>query len=247
MENKILAKVGDREITQNEFDALLKQLGPQRAMQFQSEEGKKQLLNEIINQELFYYDAIEKKYDEKEEFKKELEFVKSNMLKQFAISNLLSDVKVEEEDLKEFYEKNKEQFVVQESVKASHILVKTEEEAKEILKKENISENFSELAKEFSSCPSKDDGGNLGEFTRGRMVPEFEEAAFNLEVNKISEPVKTQFGYHIIKVTDKKEKKNKSFEEARPELENAVLMKKQQDVYMNRVEELKKDIKVELF
>lgn len=88
-------------------------------------------------------------------------------------------------------------------VKASHILVKTQEEALKIRKEIVGGKSFEQAAKEYSMCPSKDDGGDLGFFCRGMMVPEFEKAAFSLPVSKLSMPVKTEFGWHLIMVTDR--------------------------------------------
>ena len=90
-------------------------------------------------------------------------------------------------------------------VRASHILVKTEEEAKDLLNKIKEGADFAELAQEHSLCPSKRDGGDLRFFGRGMMVKPFEDAAFELEVGQVSEPVETQFGWHLIKLTDKKD------------------------------------------
>ncbi len=89
-------------------------------------------------------------------------------------------------------------------VKASHILVKSEEEAKQLLGKIKAGEPFEALARKFSNCPSGKNGGDLGFFGKGQMVREFEEAAFSLKVGEISQPVKTQFGWHILKVTGKR-------------------------------------------
>ncbi|WP_110113815.1 peptidylprolyl isomerase [Bacillus sp. CGMCC 1.16541] len=123
-----------------------------------------------------------------------------------------ADVKVSEEELKKAYDEKKPE------VKASHILVKDEKTANEVKAKLDAGGNFEELAKEYSEDPgSGEKGGDLGFFGPGQMVPEFEEAAYKLEKGKISEPVKSQFGYHIIKVTDKKELA--SFDKMKPELE----------------------------
>lgn len=89
------------------------------------------------------------------------------------------------------------------SVRASHILVKTEAEAKELMAKINNEEDFANLAAQYSLCPSGANGGDLGFFPRGMMVKPFEDAAFSLETGKVSEPVQTQFGWHLILVTDK--------------------------------------------
>jgi peptidyl-prolyl cis-trans isomerase C len=89
-------------------------------------------------------------------------------------------------------------------VRASHILVSTEQEALDILNLLNAGKKFEKLAKKHSQCPSGAKGGDLGYFTRNRMVKEFEDAAFSMNVGQVSAPIKTQFGYHLIKVTDKK-------------------------------------------
>ena len=88
--------------------------------------------------------------------------------------------------------------------RASHILVKTEDDANRIMKRLNEGEDFAAVAKRFSGCPSGKSGGDLGWFGKGMMVPEFEKAAFENEVGKLIGPVKTQFGWHVIKVTGKK-------------------------------------------
>jgi peptidyl-prolyl cis-trans isomerase C len=198
MENKVLALVGDKEIRQSDFDTLLQQIGPQRAMQFQSPEGQKQLLDELIHQELFLIDGKSNKIEESDEFKQELEFVKDNMIKQFAIRTLLDTVAVEDNEIEAFYSENADMFKNQESVTASHILVDNEDKANEILEELKGDKAFEEAAKEYSSCPSSQNGGDLGNFTRGRMVPEFENAAFDLAVGELSGVVQTQFGFHII-------------------------------------------------
>lgn len=95
------------------------------------------------------------------------------------------------------------QIVAYSNVKASHILVDTEQEAQVLKARIDRGESFSELAKKYSKCPSGKEGGDLGYFEKGQMVPEFEDAAFNLPIGQTSNPVKTQFGWHLIKVYDK--------------------------------------------
>lgn len=246
MENKVLAVVGGREIRQSDFDLLLQQIGPQRAMQFQSPEGQKQLLDELIHQELFLIDGKANKIDETEAFQEELAFVKDNMIKQYAIRTLLDAVTVEDAELEAFYNQNAAMFRNEESVTASHILVDTEEKAHEILGELKGDKAFEDAAKEYSSCPSSQNGGDLGNFTRGKMVPEFENAAFALDIDQISDVVQTQFGFHIIKVTDKQEASQKSFEEAKQDIQNTVLLQKQQDKYLAKVDEIKANVEVEV-
>ncbi|WP_202708954.1 peptidylprolyl isomerase [Sporosalibacterium faouarense] len=245
-ENKVLATVNGKEITEQDVNALLQSLGPQRAMQFQSEQGKKQLLNELINQELFYLDAKESGMDQEEAYKNELENARINLLKQYAIRKTLNDATIAEQEVKNYYEANREKFKSPESVKASHILVDEEAKAKEITEEINNGLEFGEAAKKYSNCPSKEKGGDLGEFSKGKMVPEFEEAAFNMDTNTISEPVKTQFGYHIIKVTDKQPESIREYEEVKDQLTNQMISMKQNELYQNKSQELKNKYEVSI-
>ncbi|SHK34532.1 peptidylprolyl isomerase [Tepidibacter formicigenes] len=247
MEKKeVLAVVGKKEITQNDLDSALNSLGPQRAMQFNSEEGRKKLLEDLVNQELFYLDSIENKVDEEESFKAEMEKIKENFLKQYSINKLLSSVTVEENEINDFYNNNKAQFKAPESVKASHILVEEESKAEDILKELHNGLSFEDAAKKYSKCPSNERGGNLGYFAKGQMVPEFEKTAFDMKKDEISNPVKTQFGYHIIKVYDKKEEEIKPLSEVRNQIAQQILYTKQQSVYFTKVNELKGKYEVKI-
>lgn len=246
MENKVLAKVNNKEILQSDFDALIQSIGPQRAMQFQSPEGQTQLLEELINQELFFIEGTEQNVEESDEFKTELEFVKENMIKQITIRNLLSTVEIKDEEVEEFFNANKQMYMQEAAVEASHILVDNEEKANEIVKELEAGKSFEEAATEHSSCPSAQNGGSLGEFTRGKMVPEFENAAFELAVGEVSGVVPTQFGFHIIKVTSKNEAEQGSFEEFKDQVSQTVLLQKQQEKYMAKVEEIKAKVTVEV-
>ena len=246
MENKVLATVGDREVTQRDVNFLMNSMDPQILPRFQSEASQKQLIAELINQDLLYLDAVKKGLDQDKGFKIEAQRLHDNLLKQYALSQLLNNIPISQEEIEAYYEENKDQFSSQERVKASHILVKTEKEAADVIKELEGGLSFEEAATKYSTCPSKERGGDLGFFAKGQMVLEFEDAAFSLELNKVSEPVKTQFGYHIIKVTDSKPAGIKSLEEAKAEIEDTLLGQKQQTTYMNRVTELMTEYKVEL-
>ena len=239
MENKVYYKIGDKEITQNEVHDFVHNLG-QEGMRFHNEEGFKQIAKELLNQELFLLEAKENKLDEEEDFKKELEFAKEQILKQYAMRNVLSKAKVSDEEVEKFYNENKNQFKDVYTFRASHILVDNEEEVKSIRKELEDAARFAELASEKSMCPSKERGGDLGEFQTGQMVPEFENALLDMNVGEISEPVKTQFGYHIIKLENKELVKENTFENYKENLRRNILSQKQQELYLNKSEELKK-------
>lgn len=248
MSDKILARVNGIEIKEEDLNFMLETLNPQIARQFYSKEGREKLLKELVNQELFYCNAVEEKEFDDEEFKLELEKIKRTALKQYALRKLLSSVSATEEEAKTFYEEHKSTYQAEESIRASHILIAEEDEkiGKEIIEKIKNGEAFEDLAKEYSNCPSSEQGGDLGEFTRGKMVPEFESAAFDMKVGEVSDLVKTQFGYHIIKVTDKKIAKTMSFDEVKEQVMNTVLSMKQQEAYLNKSEALQSKYTVEI-
>lgn len=248
MENKVLAKIGNREITTQDVQFFLRNVDPKVASQYSSPEGIKQLLAQLSEQELFYLDALEKGLDNETEFQKEVERVKSNLLKQYSLSKFINSVTVNEVEMKKFYNENKESFIEPESVKASHILVKDEDTANKVISELEEGKKFEDVATEYSICPSKDKGGDLGFFSKGRMVPEFETAAFALDKGEITKtPVKSQFGYHIIKMTGKRDSMELTFNEAEEKVKSALINKKQQEEYYKLVNELKEKYEVKFF
>jgi len=167
------------------------------------------------------------------------ELLENDLLAQQVIEQeVVANLSVSDEDAQGFYDENLEQFMEPEQVEASHILITVETEAsqedkdaaqmkiEEILAKVNAGEDFAELAKEFSDCPSKEQGGNLGFFTRGQMVKPFEDTAFALNEGEVSGIVETQFGYHIIKVTGKKLENQVAFEDAKEQIKESLLGQK---------------------
>ncbi|MGM0397068.1 MAG: peptidylprolyl isomerase [Bacillota bacterium] len=245
-EQQLVAVVNGKEISRGDVMKFLNDMGPQVAMQFQSPEGIKRVIQEIVNQELLYLDAVDQNMEEETEFKEAFEETKKNLLKGYAFNKLVADINTEEEEMKEFFQENKSLFSQQETMKASHILVEDEDKAEEIIQEIDDGLDFEEAAANYSSCPSKEAGGSLGEFGKGQMVPEFEEAAFNLEVGAISEPVKTQFGYHIIRLDAKNEAQEPQFEEVKEQVQQQVLAKKQEAKYQSKIAGLKIKYPVEI-
>lgn len=245
MENKIVAKVNGKEITQADVFKFLNEIDPQIAQQFNTPEGVQKVIEELINQELIYLDAKENNIDEEEGFKQLLEDSKKALLKSYALNKLIANVNPDEEELNQYYEEHKEHFTKPESRVGSHILIETEEKADEIYKEIEDGLSFEEAARKYSTCPSKDKGGSLGEFSRGQLVPEFEDKAFEMEKGEISKPVKSQFGFHIIRLEDKKEATEKSFDEVKEEIRTQFTRLKQQDLYLDKIKELENKYDVE--
>lgn len=247
MDKKVLASVEGREISQANVMEFLNEVGPQVAMQFQSPDGMKKVVDELVGQELLFLEAKENKLEEEEEFIKVLEGTKDLLLKNYAISKLIGATKVESQEVMDYYEENKEHFSKPETVEASHILVDELETAEQVRKEIEDGLSFADAAKKYSTCPSKEQGGALGPFTRGQMVGEFEEVAFQMEEGELSQPVKSQFGYHIIDMGKKTPASQMDFEEVKDQVTDIVLKLKQQDIYMEKIGQLEEVYKVERF
>lgn len=236
--SRFVARVEEKTISEDDVLKFIQEIGPEVAMQFQSEEGIKKIVEEMVNQELLLLDAKDKKLEDEEEFKKVLNATKDNLLKSYAFGKILQEVKISEEEAKDYFEKNKSEFQ-KETVNASHILVDTLEEADSVLAELKNGVEFGVLARQKSKCPSKEKGGDLGTFAKGQMVKEFEDAAFNMKEGEISKPVKTQFGYHVIKLNSKKKSDEIDFKDVKKDVESELKRIKQQQAYQNKIAELK--------
>ncbi len=159
-----------------------------------------------------------------------------------AINREYEKIEVTEEEIAKYYEENKDSFFQPESVKASHILVENKDEAELILNQLNDGiADFDKLAREKSICPSSEQGGDLGYFSRGQMVEEFEKVAFSLEIGEISDIVETEFGFHIIKCEDIREEHQQTFEEAKANIENRLKSQKQNETIQTLLTTLRDD------
>ena len=246
MENKVLAVVAGREITEHDIDVIIAKYPEQQRAMFANEDARRAILEQAIGFELMYHKGQELKIDETDVYKAQLEIFKKELLIQRTVEDVLSKVIVTEEEAEAYYNDNKSEFQEPERVSAKHILMESEEEIKEVRAKIVAGEmTFEEAAREKSTCPSSAQDGNLGEFSRGMMVPEFEQAAFELEVGEVSEPVKTQFGFHLIKVEKKIEASTKSFEEVKDQVMQKLTAAAQQDKYLGMLTELEAKYGVE--
>lgn len=180
------------------------------------------------------------------------------LISKFVESTIVPKVKVTEEDARKFYDQNPDKFTRSESVRASHILIGTDSntsaedkkkarEKAEKLRKDLVGgADFAKLAKDNSTCPSSQQGGDLGSFGKGQMVPPFEQAAFAMKPGEISDVVETQFGYHIIKLTEKKPAESVSFKEAQARIEEYLKGQKVNSAVMDYVAEARKSAKIEI-
>lgn len=246
MENKVLAVAAGYEITEKDLNAIISRYPEEQRASLQNEVKRKQLLEQLISFELMNKFGKEIELDKTQEYKDAIESISKEVLTSMAINKILADITVTDEEVKKYYEDNKEAFGQPATVSARHILVATEEEAKKA-KEEITSEtmSFGDAAMKYSTCPSNQQGGNLGEFSKGMMVPEFEEAAFTAEIGVVTEPVKTQFGYHLILVDAKNEASIKSFDEVKDGVLNQLLQQNQHTKYDQMLKELENKYGVE--
>lgn len=240
MSTNILAKIAGKEITEADFEAFLKGVPREQQAYISNPEFRKQCLDQLVSLHLFAKLGEELKLEEMQEFKKVIENAKTDILAQLAMKEILGGITVTEEELTAFYEMNKQEFKKGATINAKHILTDSEEKCNDILAAIGKGEKtFEDAAKEFSTCPSGAKGGDLGTFGKGQMVKEFEEAAFAAEIGQVTGPVKTQFGYHLIKVEKKNEETIATFEEVRETIRRNLLQQKQNAVYTAKVSELR--------
>jgi parvulin-like peptidyl-prolyl isomerase len=243
--------VNGEEITKDEVNQIVAVQG----IDFDSldKNTQKRILDMIVDKKLLSQNALKSGIDKSEGFKKKLEIAKEDLalnlwMEQEAerISKSITDAQI-----KEFYEKNKDKFKTPAELKASHILVKTEDEAKAIIKQLDEAKDkkaeFAKLAKEKSTGPSGANGGDLGWFPLERMVPEFSQAADKLKKGEYTkEPVKTQFGYHIIYLEDRKPAGIQKVDDVKEQIKDIISRNKLNESIESTLSKLKKDAKIEL-
>jgi peptidyl-prolyl cis-trans isomerase C len=238
-DDPVLAKVNGSEIRKSDVALAEEELGPSLA-QMDPATKDENVLAFLIDMKIVAKAAEDKKVGDSEEFKKRLAFARNRLLMD---SLLASEGKAANNDdaMKKVYEEASKQITGEQEVHARHILVETEDEAKAVKAELDKGADFAELAKKKSKDPGSADGGDLGFFTKEQMVPEFSTVAFSLEPGKISDPVKSQFGWHIIKVEEKRNRKAPDFDQVKAQIENYVTRKAQADY----VSKLRAEAKVE--
>jgi len=248
----VLAVVNGKKITTEDVAPLVARSG----MRFEQlpPQIKQQVINQAIERELLKEKAIKSGIERTKEFKKALEKLKGDLALEIWMRKQFESIKVSDKEAKEFYQKNIDKFKTPAQVHARHILVKSEEEAKKIIEelkktpKEKLKQKFIELAKTKSVGPSGKRGGDLGYFRKGQMVKPFSEAAFSLKVGEFTKkPVKTQFGYHIIYVEDKRAAKTIPFEQVKDKIKEQLKFQKFKEKIAKESEKLKKSAKIKVY
>jgi len=254
-----LVTVNGKAITQEDVDTELMQATQGRFNQLpkdRQELFRRQVLQQLVGKELIYEDAKKSGITKSSEYKSEYKKLEERMKKELAIQvwqkKLLDSIKISQKELKDYYNKNKDEFNEKESVHARHILVKTEDEAQKIINQlkslsgEKLKEKFIELAKKDSTGPSAPNGGDLGYFAQGQMVPAFNDKVFSMKKGAITmKPVKTQFGYHVIYLEDKKPSMTRKFDEVKGFIEQRLKLEKFKAVMKQKMEALQQKAKIQ--
>lgn len=240
--NDFYASVDGEKITKTDIALVLQD--PRIDFDSLPDNAKKQVLEQIINKKLLSKKAIKDGIEKDKEYQDALSKMKEDLAFQLWQKKEIESLKISDNEKKDFYEKNKDKFIIPEKLKARHILVKTQEEAQAIIKDldkaSKKEEKFIELAKSKSVGPTGKNGGDLGEFSANQMVPEFSQAAIALSKDTYTKtPVKTQFGYHVIYLNDKQESKSLSFNEVEGNI-SQILMG---NLYNKKVKEITDDLR----
>jgi peptidyl-prolyl cis-trans isomerase C len=226
----IIASVNNKPITASMLEDKIEKL-PQYYQAFAAQH-KKQVVDELIIEQLLYETAKKRKLDKDPDIRELLNDARRKIL----ISKVIEDetrksAPVSEDDIRMYYEQNKEKYMIPEMVRASHILTSTEEEAYQAKGELERGADFAAVANEYSKDLTKDRGGDLGYFKKGQMIPEFENAAFSLGAGQISDVIKTRFGYHIIKLVDRKPAAYRGFDEVVDEIRASIMRDRQRQSF----------------
>ncbi|HYP58536.1 MAG TPA: peptidylprolyl isomerase [Beijerinckia sp.] len=236
---KVLAKVNGKEITDEDLKLATEDLGASLPPQLEGKARETYLLDYLIDAELVAQKAQADKLDKAPDFAAKLAYYREKILMESLLSQVAKSA-VTDAVLKSTYDEAAKAQKPETEIHARHILVATDADAQAALARLKAGEDFAKVAKDVSKDPGAD-GGDLGWFTKDRMVPEFADAAFKLEPGQLSEPVKSQFGWHIIKVEGKREKTFPPFDQVKDQVARYVVQKAQGEL----VTQLRKDAKIE--
>lgn len=240
MSDKVLAVVAGKELTEADFQYFMEQLPPQQQMYANQPGAKSYFVEQMVEFYLFAQYGEDLKLDESEKYERIMANIKREVLSNMAMQECVAGISVTEEEKKAYYETTKRQFSKPATCHAKHILMENEEELKAVLADiQSKTITFEEAAKKFSTCPSGQKGGDLGNFGKGQMVPAFERAAFTGEIGTVIGPVETPFGYHLILVEDRTEEEIQEYADVEEQVEKKLIDQKQRTVYEAKVSELR--------
>lgn len=243
---KALAIINGKEITASEFDLRWSQLPEFARKTYAGPDGRKKFLEELITRELLLQEARKRGLDRERTLVERVErFKERSVLDTLMREEVDSRITVTQEEIKAYYAANPGIFTAADDLRASHILVKTEEEALDVKKRLDQGEDFATLARKASlDLATKFKGGDLGAIKKGQTVPQFEKTLLALKVGETSRPVATQFGWHIIRLNDRATGAPLSFEDAKDQVKEQIQIEKKRKRFDELVASLRAKAKL---
>lgn len=243
-----LATIGRHSISVADLEDKIKTYPEQYREQLKLKENKEKILNQMVEEQLLMQAATQEGIDRRDEINKQIEQSKKEIILNTLINEKINtQVTVTEEEVKAFFKQNESQFNEVESRRVQHILVNDEAKALDLQKRAKKGEDFAALAKQYSLDPTGQNGGDLGWFQRGQLVKEFENAAYALKTRgEISGVVRTQFGYHVLRLVDARIRPKLSYDQVKQPLQNQLLANKRQAKSQEYLKTLKEQFKVKV-
>jgi len=245
---QVLARIENRTITIEDFRREIESLPEFFKPLLVEPKAKKEFLGKLIDREILILEAEKAGIDKREDVMRKIEECRRGVILEAFISEIMAGKdEVTDEEAKKYYDEHKEEFQLGERIRVRHIVVKTLEEAQFFSRRLERGEDFAELARKYSISPAAKWGGDLGYIQRGQVGKEFEKAAFSLKKpGDISDIVKTTFGYHIIKLEDRKPPQQLSFEEVKDKIKNRLKEEKRSKILEEYLKKAKKSYKIEV-
>jgi peptidyl-prolyl cis-trans isomerase C len=243
-QDKVLAKIGDQTVTENDLKEAVASF-PDKF--FQTPEGQVKALDYLVNIHVMAAEAKKQGLDKDPEVQKLLAYTTNDLLARVYLEKITKNLPTPTEaDAKAYYEKNRSQFVIPESVLLRHVLVKTEKEAKDVLDRLKKGEKFGDIANKVSICPSRVKGGSLDWLPKGTLVKEIEDEAFKMNNGQIAGPIKSRYGYHVLLLEDKREPQETSFDQVKDSIIERLKFDAQQAQYEKMAADLRKKMNVQI-
>jgi peptidyl-prolyl cis-trans isomerase C len=243
-QDKVLAKIGDQTVTEKDLKEMIASF-PDKF--YQTPEGQAKALDYLVNIHAMAAEAKKQGLDKDPEVRKLLTYTTEELLARVYLDKMTKNLPTPTEaEAKAYYDKNRSQFVIPESVLLRHILVKTEKEAKDALARLKKGEKFGDIANKVSICPSRVKGGSLDWLPKGTLVKEIEDVAFTMKNGQTVGPVKSRYGYHILLLEDKRGPQETSFDQVKDSIIERLKFETQQQKYEKMAADLRKKMNVQI-
>ncbi|MDR1875213.1 MAG: peptidyl-prolyl cis-trans isomerase [Synergistaceae bacterium] len=248
--DRVLARVEGQEIRERDIDQVIQMAGPQGAM-YDNEQGRKAILDELVAARLFALSGVKQGLDKTPAVTEAIANFTGQVVARAAIEKIMQDIVVPDDEAKKFYDGNPDQFATPEEIRVRHILVSDDVTSADTIRQVQAAlsggTSFDRVAQERSICPSAPQGGDLGFFSRGQMVPEFEAVAFTLKnPGDVSDPVQTSFGWHIIRLEERRPESTLAYDDVKPQIIQYLASDRRMQRYQETLEALKKEYKTEI-